>query len=206
MGSTYLKKGLRKNIETGVLIGLVCAITLSFAHFNAACDDLRSSVLRLHILANSDSDIDQSVKLAVRDEILAENSGLFDNCCNLEEAVAVEEQDTDKFKETADRVLSEHGFDYSSSVSIETAYFNTREYDDFTLPAGYYRSLTVRLGEARGHNWWCVVFPSVCLSAAAADLCDSASEESAQIAENAPKYVMKFKIVEWYETLKNRKK
>lgn len=200
------KVQIRKNIEAGVLIGLICAVVLSFARFNAACDDLRSGVLRLHILANSDSEADQAVKLLVRDGIIAENSGVFDTCCNLEQAVAAAEGDLQSFEKTAERVLKENGMDYTATATVESSYFNTRVYEDFTLPAGYYRALTVRLGKAEGKNWWCVVFPSVCLSAASAELSDSVTDRGAEIAENAPKYRMKFKAVEWYEELKNRKK
>ncbi len=197
---------LRKNIELGVLFGLICSIVLSFSHFNAVCDDLRGSVLRLHILANSDSKADQQIKILVRDGILKENSGIFDGCGDLCMAEGVAEENIGRFIETANRVLKENGADYGASASVETAYFDTRVYDDFTLPAGNYRALTVKLGKAEGKNWWCVVFPTVCLTAASGELSDSATPTSERIAENAPKYVMKFKVAEWYEGIKKQAK
>ena len=99
--------------------------------------------------------------------------------------------------------ISENGFSYGASAEIGNSYFETREYEDFTLPAGNYRSLIIRLGKAQGKNWWCVIFPAVCIPAATdASLSDSASDTSAQIAEHPQKYVMRFKTVEIYEDLK----
>ncbi len=193
---------IRKNIEHAILIGLVCAIMMSMAHFEAACSDLKSSVLRLHIPANSDSEEDQAVKLAVRDRILQHTDTVFSQSEDLESAIISAEQSIEEIQAVANSVLREYGCDYTASVSIGTAYFETREYDDFVLPAGEYRSLIVRLGKAQGKNWWCVVFPAVCLPAADGNLNDSASDESSKIAENAPRYVMKFKVVEWYERIK----
>ena len=108
-----------------------------------------------------------------------------------------------EFCETAEKVLRENGFSYGASAEIGDSYFETREYEDFTLPAGNYRSLIIRLGEAKGKNWWCVIFPAVCVPAATdASLSDSTRETSAQIAEHPQKYVMRFKTVEIYEDIK----
>ena len=199
-----MKSKVRKNIEQGVLIGLVCAVMLSLAHFDAACTDLKNSVLRLHIRANSDSREDQELKLAIRDRILEQSDTVFDECTDLESAIASAKRNSEEIEEIANSVIKEYGYDYTACVSVGESYFETREYDDFVLPAGNYRSLIVNLGKAQGKNWWCVVFPAVCLPAADAELNDSASSESSKIAENAPKYVMKFKVVEWYEKIKQR--
>ncbi len=199
-----MKSKIRKNIEQGILIGLICAIMLSLAHFDAACTDLKNSVLRLHIRANSDSCEDQQLKLAIRDKILEQSDTVFDKCTDLDSAILSAEKNSGKIEEIANSVIKEYGYDYTASVSVGESYFETREYDSFVLPAGNYRSLIVNIGKAQGKNWWCVVFPAVCLPAADANLQDSASVESSKIAENAPKYVMKFKIVEWYEQIKKR--
>lgn len=194
----------RKAVEISVVFGLLCAIFMSISHFNAACDDLRTNVLRLHIIANSDSDEDQALKLKIRDRILQTSSDVFDGNMSLEEAIAAAQNSLADFKETADSVISENGYDYSTQVSVADNYFNTREYDDFTLPAGTYKSLIVRVGAAKGKNWWCVIFPAVCVPAAGkCDLSDSTTKESAEIAENPQRYVMKFKTVEIYEDIKN---
>lgn len=198
----------RHAVELSVLFGLLCAVLLSTARFDAACDDLRHNVLRLHIIANSDSDADQAVKIKVRDRILEETSAVFENKTNLDEAENAVWERLGEFEEIAKSVLCENGFDYGASAELGTDYFETREYESFTLPAGNYRSLIIRLGKAEGKNWWCVVFPAVCVPAASPDarLSDSASEESALIAEHPQKYIMKFKAVEIYEDFKRRLK
>lgn len=193
----------RRAAELSAVVGLLCAIFASFAHFEAACDDLRQNVLRLHIIANSDSEADQTVKLLVRDKILEESSDIFAGETNLKKAEEQAAERLNDFCETAERVLSENGFSYGASAEIGDSYFETREYEDFTLPAGNYRSLIIRLGEAKGKNWWCVIFPAVCIPAASdASLSDSTSNTSAEIAEHPQKYVMRFKTVEIYEDLK----
>ncbi len=199
-------KNIKSNrIHYGILIGLIAAVFLSFTNFDAKCENLKESVLRLHILANSDSSEDQELKLMVRDAVLKECSEELSACDDLDEAIITAKADTKKIKKTADKVIKDNGFDYSSCVYIGKSFFETREYDNFTLPAGTYNSLIVKLGKAKGHNWWCVVFPSVCLPAASgAKLSDSADKSAAEMAENPQKYVMKFKTVEWYETIRKK--
>lgn len=192
-----------KRIKLSVALGLICAIMLSFANFNAACDELRTNVLRLHIIANSDSQEDQAVKLKVRDAILEKSQELFDTETDLETAIKTVSNQLSQFEEIANQTLAENGFSYEGKAEIADTYFETREYDDFTLPAGTYTSLVIRLGDGVGQNWWCVIFPGVCVpSASDASLSDSVSDKSASIAENKEGYVIKFKVVEIYENLK----
>lgn len=198
-----MKKTIRKNIELGVLFGLICAIMLSFSHFEMRCDELRQGVLRLHIIANSDSDADQNLKLAVRDEILKNSTDIFKDCDSVDDAIVTASTNVENINVIANEVIKKSGFDYKAKVSVGDRYFNTREYDDFTLPAGTYKSLIVDLGEAKGKNWWCVVFPCVCVPTACdASLSDSVSYEAADTAKNASKYKIKFKTVEIYEEIK----
>lgn len=193
----------RRAAELSLLCGLLCSVFLSAAHFGAACDDLRSNVLRLHIIANSNSAEDQAVKLKVRDSILTQTADIFDGKASLKEAEASAAKNIERLNETAVKTLRENGFNYGAAAEIGNSYFETREYEDFTLPAGIYRSLIIRLGNGEGKNWWCVVFPAVCVPAAGdARLSDSTAEVSADIAEHPNKYVMKFKAVEIYEDLK----
>ncbi|MBO4433087.1 MAG: stage II sporulation protein R [Clostridia bacterium] len=200
-----MKKRLRKNIEFGLFFGLVCAIILSFAGVNARCDELRNGVLRLHILANSDSASDQQLKLKVRDRILEVTEKEFGICTGIDEAIKAASSNLKKITEAASEVIKSEGFDYSVSASVKKDFFGNREYDDFTLPAGVYNSLTVRIGKAQGHNWWCVLFPGVCLSAAKKSTLDTAvSKKSAKFAKNASKYRICFKTVEIFERIKNK--
>ncbi len=199
-----MKKTLFKNIELGVLFGLVCAIVLSFAKFEVRCDELRHNVLRLHIIANSDSEADQALKLTVRDRILQTSLQIFENCDNVDSAITLAQNELDTITETANEAINQNGFDYNATVSVDKAYFDTRVYDDFTLPAGEYNSIIVNLGEGGGKNWWCVVFPCVCVPTATdAKLSDSVSNGAAETAENAQNYKIKFKTAEIYEDIKN---
>ncbi|MEE1330736.1 MAG: stage II sporulation protein R [Acutalibacteraceae bacterium] len=198
------KKFSRRAAELSLFFGLLCAVFLSMAHFDAACDDLRGNVLRLHIIANSDSEADQAVKLAVRDRILKETSEIFGEGTTLAEAEKLAAENLGKITKCANSVLAENGFGYTAESELGNSYFETREYETFTLPAGNYRSLIVKLGNGEGKNWWCVVFPAVCLPAAApdAELSDSTTETGAKIAENPKKYIARFKAVEIYEDFK----
>lgn len=191
-----------KKIRFAIIFGLLCAILLSQVNFNMLCDDLRQNVLRLHIIANSDSGADQDLKLKIRDAILSETGNIFSNAKNLEGAEEKVKQNLKKFEEIAKRIIKENGFDYTAKASIGERFFETRHYENFSLPAGNYRSLIIDLGESKGKNWWCVIYPTVCLPAASADLREAVNENSAQIAEQSERYVIRFKIVEIYEKLK----
>ena len=194
---------MKRKIHLSICFGLICAVLCSMSHFSAACDDLRQNVLRLHIIANSDSDADQQLKLKIRDEILRETDGLFENSKNLQEAQNTVCDNLKFFEAVANEVIAENGFDYTATASFGTSEFSTRYYDDFTLPAGEYQSLIITLGEAKGKNWWCVVYPTVCIPAAKGELNDTVSDESAQIAKGGKRFIMRFKTVEIYEKIKN---
>ena len=191
-----------KIFNASLCLGLIISVCLSFARFDALCQDLRENVFRLHIIAASDSPADQELKLKVRDEILCCFGELFSECDNVEEAVSLARASDEDYKETAEKVIKENGFDYPVSVCIGESYFENREYDDFTLPAGEYEALNIIIGEGRGKNWWCVMFPAVCIGASG-KLSDSAAEQSSRVAENSDNYQIRFKTVEIYEDLKN---
>lgn len=193
---------MKKKIRISLIFGLICAICLSFFNFNLLCDDLRQNVLRLHIIANSDSEADQELKLKIRDAILSETGSLFANSQSLEEANLQTEQHLKNFEDIANRVINENGFCYDATVSLGERFFETRHYENFTLPAGNYRSLIINLGESKGKNWWCVIYPTVCLPAASGDLRDTVNNKSAHIAEHSERYIIRFKIVEIFEKIK----
>ena len=203
-----MKQTIRRNVELGVLFGLICAIVLSFARFEVRCDELRDGVLRLHIIANSDSKEDQALKLAVRDEILKNSTDIFKNCDTVEDAILKADSKTDDINKIANKVLEQNGFNYEARVSVGDKYFDTREYDDFTLPAGTYKSLVVDLGDAKGKNWWCVMFPSLCLPAAEKTdiqaIKNVYSEKEENIVTGSEKYEYRFKIIEFIEKMRNK--
>lgn len=194
---------LKNKFNLALLLGLLCAFFVSLAQFNASCDELRTNVLRLHIIANSDSVEDQELKLKIRDEILAQSGNLFEKTNDVNSAVVSVQKSLPQLENIANKVINENGFEYSAKARVGKSYFETREYDDFALPAGNYKSLIITVGEGNGKNWWCVIYPELCLPAATdASLRDVTTEKTAKIAQNNQKYVMRFKIIELYESFK----
>ena len=150
-------------IEISVAVGLVVSMIFSIIGFSADCREIRNNVIRLHILANSDSEEDQRVKLLVRDTLLSCGSELFCGTVNKENASEYLAEEKDVLIRKANEVLAQNGFDYKADMFLTEEYFTTREYENFTLPAGEYLALKVILGKGEGHNWWCVMFPPLCL-------------------------------------------
>ncbi len=204
----FKKEFFKKDIASAACLALVFCIVLTLAGFDSKCEQLRDKVLRLHILANSDSEQDQALKLKVRDSILKVSDGMFDNLESKDSAMELIEKNTEVFEKIAINTIKKCGYDYPVSISVGKAYFDTRVYDNFTLPAGEYDAVRVLIGKAEGKNWWCVMFPSLCIPAAEKEhkLTEAVDEKSAEIAENAPRYEMRFKVVEWYESFKNKLK
>ncbi len=197
----------KKALEWALVFGLICSVFWSFADFDVSCEELRHNVLRLHIVANSDSALDQGVKLEIRDEILRESRSLFETDGDLRSAIEAAEKNLGGYEKIANKILEEKGMDYKAEVKIGNAFFDTRVYEDFTLPSGEYKSLIINLGKGEGKNWWCVIFPSVCLPTGDKDdLSRSVGEKGCEISRNSGKFKVRFKTVELYEKLKNAMK
>ncbi len=195
----------KKALEFSILFGFICSVFWSFADFNASCEELRHNVLRLHIVANSDSEADQALKLKIRDAVLEESEDLFGQDCDLASALNSANRSLGRYEEIANRVIAENGFGYKAEARIGNAFFDTRVYDGFTLPGGNYQSLIINIGKAEGKNWWCVIFPSVCLPTEKSEtLSKSVGEKSCAVAENPEGFKIRFKTVELYEKLKNK--
>ena len=161
-----------------------------------------SDTLRLHILASSDSETDQAMKYAIRDKLLSKYGEALGGADNFSEAKTSIASLTDDIENDVNVWLSEYGCDYKCNVTLSTEWYDTRKYEGFTLPKGYYTSLRVMLGEAEGANWWCVMYPPLCLDIASenAPMDDTVSgyttEEVALITEDG--YNVKFKILELF--------
>ncbi len=196
----------KKAFEWALIFGFICSVFCSMASFDANCEELRDNVLRLHIIANSDSETDQNLKLKIRDAVLAESDTLFEKSQDLNSAIETAKENLAVYESVANNVIAEEGLNYMATAKIGKTFFETREYDDFTLPAGEYDALILEIGEARGKNWWCVIFPSVCVPTQKADLKDSVGQKSAKIAENPRPYKIRFKSVEIYEKIKRKLK
>ena len=193
---------IARKLEISLFCGLIISVLLSIISFGASCGEIRQDVLRMHVIANSDSAEDQAVKLKVRDAVLEAGEDLFDGTLTAEGAEQVLDSDIERLQNAAQNVLTENGFDYGVRVEIGKDYFNTRTYDgEVTLPAGEYEAVRVILGEGKGQNWWCVMFPPMCLPAAEADteISDVLTQNEEDVVKSNPKYEARFKIVELFE-------
>ena len=159
---------------------------------------VKDNTLRLHIIANSNSPVDQQDKLFIRDELLAMEDIMPVYANNFTQAVAQVQGNIDVIEQRVNDILVKSGKDYTARCSLENFYFNTTQYDDFALPKGEYTALTVRLGKAEGNNWWCVMYPALCSQS----FCDSAYENSTDFIKTE-KLIPRFKVVEIYEDVKN---
>jgi len=136
---------------------------------------LRHNLIRMHVVANSNSDADQAVKLQVRDAVTSYIQPLITNAVDQEEAKAILLHNVDGITKAANEVLRQAGSDDHAQVSLAREEFDTRYYDTFTLPAGVYDALRIEIGKAAGKNWWCVVFPGLCMEATSAHYQDTAA-------------------------------
>lgn len=145
------------------LILLAIAVLASACDFNGATQQkLAENCIRIHIRANSDSEADQSVKLAVRDEITEYLTVALADCRTKSEANAILNSKSKTLTSIADGVLKKQGFCYKSSIRIDNEYFPDRVYGEYDFPAGNYDAVVINLGSGEGKNWWCVAFPPLC--------------------------------------------
>ena len=185
-----------------VILLLVSAFATDISVFARDCEKLRDDVLRLHVIANSDSEADQTVKLEVRDLLLEETKSRVGDAADKGDAEAYFKENADELTGKVNAFLAEKGFDYGAVISVSRSYFETREYDGNTLPSGDYDALKVVLGKGEGKNWWCVMFPPLCVSAADGSELPARDYKLMQSGKETG-YKIKLKIVEWFRFLKN---
>ena len=186
-----------KKFAIGIL-SILTAMLIVAALPTEADAEIYDDTLRLHILAASDSDEDQALKLAVRDGILAEYSRELSGLADLEEARATLEARLPDIIATAERIVAEAGYDYRVTASLGEEWYDTRDYGELSLPRGVYTSLIIRIGEGQGRNWWCVMYPPMCLDLAT----DAPSDDwtsgytGEELSLISGKYRVKFKLLE----------
>lgn len=157
----------------------ICLILASLVWCGTLLADrqrLNEGLIRLHVVANSDSEEDQDVKLLVRDEVIGSLREELSNVADIEQARKYLRQNLPKIQALVNETLRKAGFEESAAVSLCKEAFPTRRYDTFTLPAGVYEALRITIGNGDGHNWWCVVFPSLCLPATTGGFTEAAAE------------------------------
>lgn len=173
--------------------------------------EISEKFVRFHIVANSNSEEDQRVKMKVREAIFHEFD--FSDISSKEDALSYFTLHRNEIKAVADRVLSEHGFSYMTTVTVGKKAFPVREYTDFVLPSGIYDAVSVTLGEGEGENFFCVMYPSLCKIEGVTESTDSdyqtlncvlTEKEVAEITGNKQQIIYKFKVVELFEKLLSR--
>lgn len=168
-----------KRLELILLAGLLGAVLYAnVSSVSHTVDRLQAEVLRLHILANSDTEEDQTLKLAVRDRLLSCSEEVFGDAQTLEEAYAAARGKLERIREIAQQVVREQGFSYDVQAELVEMPFDERVYADLTMPAGEYEALRITIGAAEGHNWWCVMYPPLCIPAAESVQSDAAKAET----------------------------
>ncbi len=201
-----MKKNLKMVIILTFLLLLytsICAVSYA----NNISSDIANSVFRLHVIANSDSKEDQDLKYIVRDNLLEYMNSICKNCTSKQDAISIVENNKDSFEQIATNTIKEQGYSYPVKINIGNFEFPTKNYGDISLPAGFYDALRVEIGEAKGQNWWCVMFPPLCfvdvtsgvVPEESKDLMeDNLSEEEFALVskDSSPEIQFKFKLLE----------
>lgn len=193
-----MEKSKLKIWELSLLIAL-CASLVAGTWAQSRQESISSSLIRLHVLAVSDDDYEQALKLRVRDEVLAYLESKLESAEDVGQARKLLQSELSGIERAAANAAEGRRV----SVTLTQEYYPTREYEGFTLPAGRYDSLRVTLGEGKGHNWWCVVFPPLCLSAAErTEALEAMEREDVGIVTESEGYEIRFRLVElWGELL-----
>lgn len=205
----FIKNAKLKNVIILFFLLFLYVFVCAQSYVQAISYDLSNSVFRLHVIANSDSDEDQSLKLKVRDNLLNYMNNICSDCSSKDEAINLAIEHEDEFQKIAEQTILESGYDYSVKININNFYFPTKNYGDISLPAGYYDALRVEIGEAAGKNWWCVMFPSLCFIDISSGIVDNEAKENLEenlesesynvISDNdSGEIKFKFKLIEFF--------
>ena len=190
-----------------LLILFLSFLLISISSYaNTISSDLKDNFFRLHIIANSNSQEDQNLKLKIRDALLEYMSQNVSSSMSKNDVILVTQENLNTIKNIAHSIIKEEGFHYSVNALIGNFYFPTKYYGNISLPAGYYDSLKIEIGEAQGNNWWCSLFPPLCFVDISSGVIDEDSqtglkenlnnEEFAIITSNSKPIKLKFKLVE----------
>lgn len=195
-------------IILSILLFLYTSIC-AFSYAQNVSTDIANSVFRLHVIANSDTDEDQNLKYIVRDHLLSYMNEICGNCKTKQEAISLVTENKDTFKQIALDTIKQEGYSYDVTINIGNFEFPTKNYGDISLPAGFYDALRVEIGEAKGRNWWCVMFPPLCFVDISSGIVPEESkevlednlseEEFALVSEDASSEIQfKFKLLEFF--------
>ncbi len=206
-----LKKIFYKFIFTIFLLFLFIFVSAK-SYSNAMSKSISNKFLRLHVVANSDSTEDQMLKYQIRDAVLEYMEPTLKNAKSKEEALELLNNSKENIEKIAKKITFDNNFDYDITVSIGNFYFPTKEYSNFILPNGFYDALQIKIGKAAGQNWWCVMFPSLCITEQSCNFTNSSEEflqenlsnEEFKVLYNNPEnqqLKIKFKLIELFENM-----
>ena len=211
MKNFFITKKINIKMILILSVLLFIYITLcAMSYANSVSQDISDSVFRLHVLANSDSIEDQELKYKVRDKLLTYMNSICKNTSSKEEAINIANSNISEFKKIAQDVIYENGYTYDVNVEIGNFEFPTKTYGDISFPAGYYDALRVTIGEAKGQNWWCVMFPPLCFIDVTSGVVPDESKEILKENMNEEDYALvsesesntgisfKFKLLEFF--------
>ncbi|MBR2108971.1 MAG: stage II sporulation protein R [Ruminococcus sp.] len=188
-----------KLIIKSICLATALCIMFSLIPFSAECTDISNEVFRLHILANSDSKADQELKLKVRDKVLKYTENLYKNADSLIKAETLTDDNLQSIANVAAREVKRNGYSYPVKAEIKKMYFNTRHYGKITMPSGMYNALRITIGSGEGHNWWCVMYPSMCVGVSTDyNALKSKTTDNQYSIMTDEGYEIKFKIVEYF--------
>lgn len=209
-----MTKLIKKPIFITITAFIFFLIFSAYSYANSISSDLNKSVFRLHVIANSDSDEDQSLKLQVRDKLLDYMNSITANVRSKDDAIKIAQDHQKDFQIIAEQTILDKGYSYPVTVEIGNYEFPTKQYGDITLPSGYYDALRVKIGKASGHNWWCVMFPPLCFVDVTSGIVPDSSKEQLKENMSSEDYSIisndnsvtefKFKIVELFKNFNTR--
>ena len=205
-----MKKHIKniRNSKIGIILILSILLFLyttiyAISYAQVISSDISNSVFRLHVIANSDSEQDQSLKYKVRDNLIKYMNNICKECSTKQESINMVTLHQEEFKQVAVETIKNEGYSYNVNIEIGNFEFPTKQYGDISLPAGFYDALKVEIGEAKGKNWWCVMFPSLCFvdisngivpEESKEDLQNVLTDEEYSIISDKSNYGMKFKF------------
>ena len=183
----------------------------AFTYVTAVSTDIQGSVFRLHVIANSDSYEDQNLKYIVRDKVLEYINSISKNINSKEEVITLAKENINEIQKIAEEVIRENGYNYKVELDIGNFAFPTKTYGDISFPAGMYDALKIKIGNAKGQNWWCVMFPPLCFVDVSSGIVPDESKEVIKenlseeeykiISDKSSEISFKFKIIEMFQKI-----
>ena len=207
----FISNSKIKHFALLIILLFIYTIICAFSYVNAVSTNIENSVFRLHVIANSDSYEDQNLKYIVRDKVLEYINTISSDATSKEEVISSANENIDKIQKIAEDTIYENGYNYPVTLSIGNFAFPTKTYGDISFPAGFYDALKIEIGEAKGQNWWCVMFPPLCFVDVTSGIVSEESKETIKdnlseeeyklLSENSNDINFKFKVVEMFKNI-----